>query len=147
MMIMNAELKTAMFLDGSKARIIHWKDGQASFSETLESEFESHPRYRGEGSNQARFGTDPYHGSNNEYGKNKQEQELKKSYYHRLKDRLLPYQEILLFGAGQAKKEMFKYLQSQSAFRDKKIFVKNSDHITDNQLLETVREFFAEKEA
>ncbi len=140
-------MKTAVFIDSAKARLISWKDGKAEFTETLESNLESHPRYRGEGSNQARFGTDPYHGSNNEYGKNMQEQQDKKSYYSLLRDKLLPFDDILLFGGGQTKKELHNYLQEQSAFRNKNLYVENSDHITDNQQLEMVRHFFAEREA
>jgi hypothetical protein len=139
---METNKKTAVFIDQTKARLIHWEEGLATFAETLESEYESHPRYRGEGSNQARFGADPYHGSNNEYGKNRQEEEIKKAYFHHLVDALLPYDEILLFGPGETKKELHNHLQEQSAFRDKTIHVQNSDHRTDNQLLEAVRQFF-----
>lgn len=140
---MESPKKAAVYIDQTEARLITGKDGFASFVAKVESDYESHPRYRGEGSNQARFGTDPYHGSNNEFGKNRQEEELRKKYFHQLHDMLLPYDEILLFGPGQTKKELHNHLQEQSAFRDKNLHLQNSDHRTDNQVLETAREFFA----
>lgn len=149
LVLKSANMKTtkqlAVFIDHTQARFIGMDNSKASFLQTLESDRESHPRYRGESSNQARFGSDPYHGSNNEYSKNMQEQESIKMYYHHIKDQLQQYDEILLFGPGQAKKELHNYLIDQSAFREKTIHVQNSDYITDNQLLETVNKYFNNK--
>jgi hypothetical protein len=136
----------AVFIDHTKARFIGMENGKATFLRIVESGKESHPRYHGESSNQSRFGSDPYHGSNNEYSKNMQEQENTKMYFHQLKNQLQQYDEIVLFGPGQAKKELHNYLIDQSAFREKTIHVHNSDYITDNQLLEMVNKFFNTQE-
>lgn len=132
----------AVFMDHSRARFIFFENGLASFTGTLESGRSSHSRVAGEGSNQTRFGSDPYYGSNNEYSKNMHEQELRRVFFHDIKERLAPYDEILIFGAGVAKKEMLHYLSEQNGFKHKTISVENSDYLTDNQLLETVRNYF-----
>jgi hypothetical protein len=142
---MKKEEKIAVFMDYSQARFIICNGGVAHFSDTLESGWESHPRERGEGSDHARFGSNPYQGSNNEYSKNMQEQQYTKDYYRQVKERLSPYNEILLFGGGQAKKEMHHFLLKQNAFKGKTIYVETSDYLTDNQLLETVSNYFLRK--
>lgn len=142
---MKTTKQLAVFIDHTQARFIGMDNSKASFLQTLESDRESHPRYRGESSNQARFGTNPYQGSNNEYSKHMQEQESRKMYFHHIKDNLQQFDDILLFGPGQAKKELHNYLNDQSAFREKTIHVQNSDYITDNQLLETVNKYFNNK--
>lgn len=134
--------KAAVYIDNTIARLITETDGFAGFTEKIESDYESHPRYRGEGSNQARFGADPYHGSNNEFRLHRQEEESKQNYFHRLKAMLLPFEKVLLFGPGEMKKELRNHLLEQPAFRKKSIQVQNSDHQTDGQLLETARDFF-----
>jgi hypothetical protein len=139
---MEKRIKAALFIDQIVARLITEHNGFADFTAQTESHYESHPRYQGEGSNQARFGRDPYHGSNNEYSENRQEEEIMKKYFHQLEEMLLPYDEIMLFGPGQVKKELHNYLEEQAAFRGKKIHVQNSDHQTERQLLETAGSFF-----
>jgi hypothetical protein len=139
---MKTEIKMAVFIDHTSARLISCEDGVAQFTETIESGKESHVRHKGEGSNQARFGSYPYQVSNNEYSTNMQEQEIRRTYFHKVQQKLLPFDEILLFGAGQAKKEMHNYLMEQGAFRNKTINLQNSDYLTDNQLLEMVRNYF-----
>lgn len=141
---MKTETKMAVFIDHAKAQFITCENGIAKFNESIESVKETHPRERGQGSNQARFGSDPYQGSNNEYSKNMQSRELMKAYFHQIKNKLTPYHDILLFSAGQAKKELHNYLLEQSAFRDKNINIQNSDYLTDNQLLENVCNHFSE---
>ena len=133
--------KAAIFIDESEARLITGVNGFARFSGNLESDHQSHPCYRGEGSNQARFGTDPYHGSNNEYRMHRKEEEEKHQYFDRISDLLQPFDEILLFGPGEAKKELKNHLKELRAFKPKNIQIQNSDHQTDKQLLEIARAF------
>ena len=95
---MNEARKVALYLDQTKARFIALRDGFASFAETIESPWESHPRYRGEGSNQARFGADPYHGSNNEFRLHRQEEASKNTYFRQLEEKYCRvYQNVAKF--------------------------------------------------
>lgn len=136
------EKKAAVFLDQTKARFIHLKNGFATFAGVIESDYEPHPRYGGEGSNQARFGRNPYQGSNNEFRKHRQEREEQKTYFRRLSEELQAFDDILLFGPGETKKELFNHLGNEYSFRQKSIHVQNSDYLSDNQLLEMVRDFY-----
>lgn len=139
---MNHSVKMAVFLDHLQARLMTCEKGIAQFSDTVESGKESHPREQGEVSNQARFGANPYQGSNNEYRTHMQERQLKLSYFQHIADKLQHGDDILLIGAGQAKREFYNYLQKMNGFTHKKIHVMNSDYKTDPQILETVRNFF-----
>jgi hypothetical protein len=132
----------AVFLDHLQAKLLTCEKGIAQFSATVESGKESHPREQGEVSNQARFGANPYQGSNNEYRTHNQERQLKLSYFQQLADKLQDVDDILLLGAGQAKREFYNHLQKINGFKHKKIQVMNSDYVTDNQILETVRNYF-----
>jgi hypothetical protein len=139
---MEQKPRAAVFIDQEMARLITLKEGFAAFSGSIQSNIDLHPRYHGEGSNQTRFGTDPYHGSNNEYHKNKQEAELKKAYFSHLEEVLLPYSAILLIGPGEMKKEFCNYLLNQKKFQDRKIELHSIEHKSDKQLLELARVYF-----
>jgi hypothetical protein len=133
--------KVAVFIDQTGARLITLKNGFPAFTGRIQSHYESHPRYRGEGSNQARFGSDPYHGSNNEFHHNRKEEEQKKTWFKLLEEKLLPYQEILFIGPGEIKKEMHNYLLEQKEFQQRLILHQNSEKLSERQLLETARFF------
>jgi len=134
--------KIAVFIDYAKARFISCDDSHAQFVDVIESGKEPRHRYEGEVSNQARFGTNPYHGSNNEYSLNMQKHEIKRMYFKNIKERLLASNEILLFGGGPAKREMLHFLEEDHSFKNKTIYLENADYLTDNQLLETACNYF-----
>jgi hypothetical protein len=135
--------KVAVFLDEAKAQFIFLREGFAALGDTIKNQFDAHPRHRGEGSNQARFGTDPYHGSNNEFRKHRQEEAARKAFFQELTAILKGFDEILLFGPGEAKKELRNQLHEQQVFQGKIIHLQNSDYLSDKQLLELVREYFS----
>ena len=141
--IMEESRKVAVFLDEAKAQFIFIKDGFARIGDTIKNDFEAHPRHRGEGSNQARFGTDPYHGSNNEFRKHRQEKAARMTFFKELTEILKGFDEILLFGPGETKKELRNQLHEQQVFKGKIIDVQTSDYLSDKQLLELVREYFS----
>lgn len=141
--IMEESRKVAVFLDEAKAQFIFIKDGFTRIGDTIKNDFETHPRHRGEGSNQARFGTDPYHGSNNEFRMHRKEEEAKKAYFKKIAEMLRQYDEILLFGPGDMKKELRNKQLKEPEFQPKIIHVQNSDYVSDKQILEAAREFFA----
>jgi hypothetical protein len=132
----------AVFIDNAKARCISYLKGEAFFNEEIESNIESNLRVEGEGSDHSRFGSSPYQGSNNEFRKNRQEENLKQTYFKKIKTKISPCSDLLIFGPGQAKKEIFNYIKEDADFNSKKIHVESFDYKTDNQLLERVRLFF-----
>ncbi|MCX7743931.1 MAG: hypothetical protein N2167_05125 [Flavobacteriales bacterium] len=134
--------KIGVFMDHSKAELIRYENGAAGFIETILSEHGGRDRYEGEGSDETRFSSDPYHGSNNEFKKHRIEENDLHAYYKNLSKELEHYDEILLFGPGEAKKEFKNYVEQMHAFQNKRLHVENSDKLTENQLLEFVREYF-----
>ena len=137
--------KIGVFMDHTKAVLIRYENGAAGFLETVLSEYGGKDRYEGEGSDETRFTSDPYHMSNNEFKKHRIEENDLHDYYKRLASYLEGYDELLLFGPGEAKKQFKNFVEQQHAFKNKMMHVASSDKLTDNQLLEFVREYFKPK--
>jgi stalled ribosome rescue protein Dom34 len=72
----------------------------------------------------------------------KKEQHQLLSYYKKLSDSIRNYQEVLLFGPTDAKKELLNLLKSDHLFEKTKIDIENSDKMTESQMYTFVREFF-----
>lgn len=132
----------AVFLDYAKARFIRFENGVATFIEVIESDLNNRDKTDGEGSGQTRFSANPYHGSNNEFNKNRDAENRQRSYLHNIVVALQPYEHILLFGPGQAKTQVYKLIQTNKQFLNKQLHVEPCDYKTDNQLLEFVRKYF-----
>jgi stalled ribosome rescue protein Dom34 len=80
--------------------------------------------------------------SNNEFKKNRIEENDLQAYYKSLAEKLEGYDEILLFGPGEAKKQFKNVAEQLHVFQNKVLHVETSDKLTSNQLLEFVREYF-----
>ena len=63
-------------------------------------------------------------------------------YFKTLSRRLVPFDEILLFGPGKAQEQFQHHLQGDAQFKDKQIIIHNSDQLTDPQRIAKVRDFF-----
>jgi len=72
----------------------------------------------------------------------KKEQYQQLSYYKKLSDSIRNYQEVLLFGPTDAKKELWNLLKSDHLFDKTQIDIKNTDKMTESQMHIFVREFF-----
>jgi hypothetical protein len=70
------------------------------------------------------------------------EQHLQLSYYKRLRDAIVEYQEVVIFGPTDAKHELFNILQADHLFEDIRIKVLNADKMTESQMHTFVREHF-----
>ncbi|MBE2247342.1 MAG: hypothetical protein IAE67_08795 [Candidatus Competibacteraceae bacterium] len=134
--------RIAVFLDQTEARLISIQEGVAAFEDVVESPYTGQRREPGEGSDDTRFTNSFSSFSNNEFSKNRIMENELNSYYKQLESRLESYDEILLFGPGQAKKELRNRMDEMVAYRKKEIRVENCDRMTDNQLLEFVRNQF-----
>jgi hypothetical protein len=69
----------------------------------------------------------------------KKEQHLQLSYYKKIGDIIKKYQDVVLFGPTDAKKELLNKIKSDHLFNDIKIEVKNSDKMTEDQMKIFVR--------
>lgn len=129
-------------MDHSKAELIRYENGAAGFLETVLSEYGGIERIKGEGSDETRFTSNPYHMSNNEFKKNRIEENDLQAYFKSLAEKLEGFDEILLFGLGEAKKQFKNMIEQLHSFQNKSIHIETSDKLTNNQLLEFVREYF-----
>ena len=72
---------------------------------------------------------------------NKEQRQLS-SYYKKISNIIKDYEEVVLFGPTDAKKELLNLLKENHQFKDIKIEIKPSDKITENQQHAFVREYF-----
>jgi len=131
-----------VWLNHSQAHFIGHKAESAFFIETIDSPYESIIREEGEGNDKTRFSSNTERGSNNEKRKHNIIQNELDEYFKILEGKLESYQEILLFGPGTAKEELFNRLSENKLFKGKNIEVKSSDKLTENQMLSYVLDFF-----
>ena len=137
-----ATKQTGVWLNHSQAHFIGYKAESAFFIETVDSPYESIIREEGEGNDTTRFSSNTERGSNNEKRKHNIVRNELDEYFKILEGKLESYQEILLFGPGTAKEELFNRLSENKIFKGKDIEVKSSDKLTENQMLSYVLDFF-----
>jgi stalled ribosome rescue protein Dom34 len=70
------------------------------------------------------------------------EQHQQSSYYKKITEVLKDYNEIVLFGPTTAKNELLNLLKADHHFENKKIEVRQTDKMTENQQHEFVRNYF-----
>jgi len=134
--------QVGVWIDHSKAHLIGFKGGQVRLLETVESPFERVKRVEEEGRDMSRFSPDPEHASNNEYKKHHIVQNEINEYLRMMEQKLVSFEDILLFGPGTMKERMKNRLREKKAFEGKWLSVERSDKLTENQLLAFVREFY-----
>ena len=137
-----ATKQTGVWLDHSQAHFIGYKAESAFFIETIDSPYLSIVREEGEGNDKTRFSSHTERGSNNEKRKHNIVQNELDEYFDILEGKLESYQEVLLFGPGTAKGELFNHLAENKVFKGKDIAVRSSDKLTENQMLSFVLDFF-----
>lgn len=70
------------------------------------------------------------------------EQDMQIVFYKKLRDELINYTEVLLFGATTAKIELSNILKEDNAFANIKVIVKNTDKLTEKQQISFVNDCF-----
>jgi hypothetical protein len=70
------------------------------------------------------------------------EQSQQSGYYRKLRDAIVNYEDVILFGPTDAKNELLNLLKTDHLFNDIKIELRNSDKMTKNQMHAFVREYF-----
>lgn len=137
-----ATKQIGVWLNHFQAHFIGYKAESAFFIETIDSKYENVIREEGEGNDKTRFSSLSELGSTKEKRKHNIIQNELDEYYNILESKLENYQEILLFGPGTAKEELFNRLSDKKSFEGKTIIVKSSDKLTENQMLSYVLDFF-----
>lgn len=132
----------AVCLNFSKAQFIGDKNGKINFIEEFTSPYKRFRRFEGEGSNKTKFGSDPQFASNNERTKHNTSQFEKLAFVKMLEEKLVGFDEILIFGAGKAKEQLNNHLLANKHFKNKKITLLNADKMTENQKIALTRNYW-----
>jgi hypothetical protein len=131
--------KVGVWMDHSKACFVDLNPNPTMAGITY-SEAEEQERINGESSEGVRLGNNRF--TNNEHHRHNRKTDLMQKYFKNISTRLRDYDDILLFGSSKAKEELFNLLKSDRHFAEKKINLKTSTHLTENQMLAEVRQFF-----
>ena len=81
--------------------------------------------------------------SKNENLMHNKEQHQQAKYYKQLGEKIINYDEVVLFGPTNAKAELFNFLKADHRFEKVKITVKQTDKMTEHEQQDFVREHFA----
>lgn len=124
---METSKKLAIYLDHSEAKLFDFDTNAIEFK-TIKSNFDNQDKMailqKGEG-----------HLHN-------KEQHLRQKYFENLGKEILNFDQVLLFGSTDAKRELFNYLIKNKRDTKIKIWVENSDKLTDNQQLAFIKNYF-----
>jgi hypothetical protein len=83
-----------------------------------------------------------YSSEKHEKKEHTKEQHQQSGYYRKLRDAIVNYENVLLFGPTDAKSELLNLLRTDHLFNDIKIELRNSDKMTENQKHAFVKEYF-----
>lgn len=70
------------------------------------------------------------------------EQDMQLQFYSKLREELLNYESVLLFGATNAKTELLNILQADAKFLNVAFTLKNTDKLSDNEQITFVNDCF-----
>ena len=70
------------------------------------------------------------------------EQDMQLEFYSKLREELLSYDSVLLFGSTNAKTELLNILQADAKFLNVEFTLKNTDKLTENQQIAFVNDCF-----
>ncbi|TNE80458.1 MAG: hypothetical protein EP332_07535 [Bacteroidetes bacterium] len=127
--------RIGVWLDHTKAHLIEYHP----FAEQIQTVFSPEMESREGAEFKTNFGD---RASNNEDRLANKTQNQHHEFYKLLEKSLLPYDEILLFGSGNARNEFKNILKADKAFQAKTIFVEAAEHLSENQLKAYVRDYF-----
>ena len=84
-----------------------------------------------------------YHGDKGEHAYMNAEKTDNRKYFKTIAQRLLNFDEVLIFGPGKSQEELLNFLHEDQHFKHKKITLDTAAQISDNQMIATVRDFFS----
>ena len=67
---------------------------------------------------------------------------MQQEFYSKLREELLGYNSVLLFGSTNAKTELLNILQADAKFLNVEFTLKNTDKLTDDQQIAFVNDCF-----
>lgn len=124
---MKIEKKLGIWMDHSIAHIIEFTD-QWNELKTIESNFTHQDKVDSLTKSESLM--------------HNKEQQLQAEFYKKLEEIILKYDDVLLFGATNAKTELFNIIQKDHRFADIKIVVKEADKMSNTQKIFFVSDYF-----
>jgi stalled ribosome rescue protein Dom34 len=86
--------------------------------------------------------TSPEHHRSSEHAIHNADHQQRVKHYHAVAAHLTPFEHILLFGPGTAQEELRNQLNGDAHFSGKRIAIDSAGHLTENQMVAKVRDFF-----
>ena len=117
-------------MDYVDAHLMEFASG-ASRTKTMSSDFVFEPRDVSLGEGESHL--------------QKNERHVQAEYYKRLGEVILDYEEVILFGPTNAKVELLNILRTNHLFREIKIYIEQTDRMTENQQHGFVIRHFSKK--
>ena len=124
---MEAIKKIAVYMDHFKANIVEYTN-TAALIKTIRSEFNHFEKEK-----ILQKGESHLHNK---------EQDMQDLFYKNIREELLDYDEVLLFGATTAKTELSNILKNDNNLTNIEIIVKNTDKLSDNEQIAFVNDCF-----
>jgi len=124
---MKTEKKLGIWMDHSIAHIIEFTD-QWKELKTIESNFTHLDKVESLVKSESLM--------------HNKEQQLQTEFYKNLESVILKYDEVLLFGATDAKTELFNKIRKEHRFDNIKIAVKEADKMSKSQQISFVSDYF-----
>jgi hypothetical protein len=124
---MKIEKKVGIWMDHSIAHVIEFTD-QWNESRTIESNFTHQDKVGSLVKSESLF--------------HNKEQQLQNEFYKKLEAVILNYNDVLLFGATNAKTELFNRTQKDHRFGNIKIEVKEADEMSKYQKISFISDYF-----
>jgi len=87
---------------------------------------------------------DEYHGDKGEHAAMNAEKADSRKYHKNIAQQLMNYDDIFIFGPGKSQEELRNFLHEDQHFKNKRIALDSSEHITDHQMVAKVRDHFKE---
>ncbi|PVX47869.1 hypothetical protein C8C85_3832 [Flavobacterium sp. 103] len=124
---MKTEKKLGVWMDHSIAHIIEFTD-QWNELKTIESNFSHLDKVKSLTKSESLM--------------HNKEQQLQTEFYKKIEEIILKYDDVLLFGATNAKTELFNKTQKDHRFANIKIVVKEADKMSNTQKIFFISDYF-----
>ena len=124
---MNKEKQLGICMDHSNAQLLKISDGNILL-QNIESE--SKPKVE-----KVNVDTHEIHG--------KERHQLQSAYFKKISNIILNYEDVLLFGPTDAKRELFNLINEDPHFENIKIELRTTDKMSERQMHDYVIEFFS----
>jgi len=126
-----------IWMDHSSAKLVH----ENGLLKEIHSDHVSQERIPGESGDGMRLGN--FRSTNNEAHKHNKENNELHGYFNKIYEALTPYSDILIFGPTTAHDEFANYIIEKHKHFPGKISLAKSDYLSENKLLEFVRNYFS----